>query len=168
MIISIIYLIICLILEVIMSNFFSSTLTNVSLFSTIYTIVGLVILYPYFNNDKKYFLLVIIFGALFGILYTSTFILEVVLFIIVGMIIKILYNIFPENIFMTNIISIIIIFVYHLLSFILLDLLSGINYDFMLLIDIIFGSIIMTIVYTTISYYVIKYIFNRRNIKQIK
>lgn len=168
MIISIIYLVISLILEVIMSNFFSSTLINVSMFSTIYTVVGITILYPYFNNDKKYFLLVIIFGSLFGILYTASFIFSLILFIIMGIVIKILYNVFPENIFMTNIISIIIIIIYHLISFILLGLLSSINYDFILLVDIITGSIIMTIIYTTISYYAIKFIFNRKNIKQIK
>lgn len=168
MIISAIYLIISLILEVVMSNFFHSTLTNVSLFNTIYTIIGLVILYPYFNNDKKYYLLVIICGILFDILYTSTFMFSLVIFIIIGILIKILYNAFPENIFMTNLISFICILIYNLLCFILLSLFSSISYDFVILINIILGSIIMTIVYTTISYYIIHYLFNRFGIKYIK
>ena len=83
MIISFIYLIISLALELIMSNFFPSTLNSVSLFSTIYTLVALVVLYPHFNNDRKYFILVIVFGILFGILYTSNLIFSLVLFIII-------------------------------------------------------------------------------------
>ena len=168
MIISIIYLVICLILEVVMSNFFSSTLTNVSLFSTIYTIVGLVILYPHFNNDKKFYLLVIVFGILFDILYTPTFMFNLILFAIIGIVIKILCNVLSENLFMTNLISFIVITVYHLLCFIILCLFSSISYNFSILINIILGSIIMTIIYTTISYYIIRYIFNRFGIKYIK
>ena len=168
MIISIIYLAISLILEVLMSNFFPSTLTNVSLFTTIYTIVALVILYPHFNNDKKFYLLVIICGILFDILYTSTFMFNLVLFYCVGIMIKILYNIFPVNIFMTNLIGFICIMIYHMLCFILLNLFSSISYDFIILVNIILGSVIMTIIYATISYYVINYIFNRFGIKHIK
>ena len=158
MTISIIYLFICLLLEFLMSNFFSSTLSSISLFTTIYTIIGLVILYPYFNNDKKFYLLAIICGILFDILYTSTFMFNLVLFIIVGIMIKILYNIFPENVFMTNLISFIIIMIYHIFCFSILNLLSNISYDFILLINIITHSIIMTIIYTSVCYYVIKFI----------
>ncbi len=168
MIISIVYLVISLVLEVIMSNYFSSTLTNVSLFSTIYTIVGLAILYPYFNNDKKYYLLVVFCGIIFDMVYTSTFMFNLIVFFIVGILIKILYNVFPENIFMSNLISFISILIYHLICFILLNIFSGVSYDFMILVNIILGSIIMTIIYTTISYFIIKFIFNKFGIKYVK
>lgn len=165
MIISILYLIISLFLEVIMSIFFPSTLNNVSLFTTIYTIIGFVIIYPYFSNMKKYFLLIIIFGSLFGILYGSGFVFSLFLFLLVAIVIRLLYNIFPENIFMTNLISYISIFIYHLLSFIFLNLFSSISYSFMTLVNILFGSIIMTIIYTSISYFIMRFIFNKRVIK---
>ena len=168
MIISIIYLVISLVLEVVMSNFFYSTLSDVSLFTTIYTVVGLVIIYPYFNNDKKYFLLVMICGVLFNILYTGSFVYTFLMFIIIGVIIKLLYNVFPENVFMTNLISILVITAYHVFSFVILNVMSTTNYAFILLINIVLGSILMTIIYTTISYYIIKFIYGRRNIKQIK
>ena len=105
MLISIIYLVISLFLEVIMSNFFSSTLSDVSLFTTIYTIIGLVIIYPHFSNLKKYFLLTIFFGSLFGILYGCGFVFGLIIFLLIGLMIRFLYNVFPENVFMTNLIS---------------------------------------------------------------
>ena len=71
MIISIIYLVISFLLEGIMSNIFPSTLSNISYFTTIYIIISFAIIYPYFDNDKKFFILIFIFGILFDILYTD-------------------------------------------------------------------------------------------------
>ena len=168
MIISIIYLIISFILDNFMSNIFPSTLNNISYFTTIYIIISFVIIYPYFNNEKKYYILIIIFGILFDILYTGTFIFNLVLFIVIGIVIKLLNNIFPFNVFTTNIISIIVVSTYHILSFIILSLVGNIGYDFMLLINIIVHSILMTIIYTSISYFVMKFIYGKFNVKQIK
>lgn len=168
MIISIIYLAIALFLEMLMSNFFISTLGSSSLFITVYTIISFVIIYPYFNNDKKYFILVLVFGILFDILYTSTYFFVPLLFIILGMGIKFLYNIFPENIFMTNLISLIIITLYHILSFVILNIFSTISFSFITLFNAILGSIIMTIIYTSISYYVMSFIYDRKKVKLIK
>ena len=65
MIISIIYLVFSFLLEGIMSNIFPSTLSNISYFTTIYIIISFAIIYPYFDNDKKFFILIFIFGILF-------------------------------------------------------------------------------------------------------
>lgn len=168
MIISIIYLILSFILDNFMSNIFPSTLSDVSIFSTIYIIISFVVIYPYFSNEKKYYLLLIIFGIFFDILYTGTFVLNMVIFLVLGIFINILNNVFPENMITTNIISVIVISGYHILSFIILSIVGSINYNFMLLINVILGSIIMTIIYTSISYYIMKFIYGRFNVKQIK
>ena len=168
MIISILYLAISFLLEGIMSNIFPSTLSNISYFTTIYTIISFVIIYPYFDNDKKYYLLILIFGILFDVLYTSTFFINIFIFIIIGIIIKLLYNLFPENIFMTNIISYICIIIYHILSFIILVIVGYNDYNIMLLFNIIIHSIFMTIIYTSISYFIIKFMYNKFGIKYIK
>lgn len=168
MIVSVIYLILSFILDNFMSNIFPSTLTNVSYFTTIYIIISFVIIYPYFSNEKKYYILLIIFGLLFDILYTGTFILNLVLFLVIGIIIKMLNNVFPENVFTTNIISVIGISLYHIFSFVILSLVSSINYDFMLLINVVIRSIFMTAVYTSISYFAMKFIYDKFSIKQIK
>ena len=168
MIISIIYLVISFILDNFMFNIFPNTLADVNIFSTIYILIAITIIYPYFSNEKKYYLLVVIFGILFDILYTGTFIFNMVLFLVLSIFVKMLNNIFPENVFTTNIISLVAISCYHILSFIVLSIVGNINYDFILLINIVLGSIIMTIIYTSISYYVMRCIYNRFNIKQIK
>lgn len=168
MIISIIYLVVSFLLEGIMSNIFPSTLSNISYFTTIYIIISFAIIYPYFDNAKKFFILIFIFGILFDILYTSTIFVNTFIFIIIGIVIKILYNVLPENVFMTNIISYIGIIIYHILSFIILMITGYMDYSIILLFNIIIHSIFMTIIYTSISYFVIKFIYNKFDIKYIK
>lgn len=168
MIISIIYLVLSFILDNFMSNIFPSTLSMVSFFTTIYIIISFVIIYPYFSNEKKYYILLIVFGILFDILYTSTFVINMVLFFVLGIVIKILNNVFPNNIITTNLISVIVISFYHIISFIILVLFGNIDYEITLLFNIIIRSVIMTIIYTSISYYVMKFIYNRFNVRHIK
>lgn len=168
MIISIIYLVISFLLEGIMSNIFPSTLSNISYFTTIYVIIAFAIIYPYFDNDKKFFILIFIFGLLFDILYTSTIFVNTFIFIVIGIVIKILYNVLPGNVFMTNIISYIGIVIYHVLSFVILMITGYGDYSIILLFNIVIHSIFMTIIYTSISYFIIKFIYNKFDIKYIK
>ena len=168
MIVSIIYIIISFILENIMSNIFVTTLNNVSPFTTIYTIIALVVIYPYFASDKKYFLLVIIFGFLFDTIYTSTILLNLTIFLVISLLIKTLNYIISDNIIMTNIISLISVATYHILTFIILNIVTSKSYSIILLGKILTHSIIMTIIYTSISYIIIKYLYSRLSIKQIK
>ena len=158
MIISIIYLVFSFLLEGIMSNIFPSTLSNISYFTTIYIIISFAIIYPYFDNDKKFFILIFIFGILFDILYTSTIFVNTFIFIIIGIVIKILYNI----------ISYVGIIIYHILSFIILMITGYGDYSIILLFNIIIHSIFMTIIYTSISYFTMKFMYNKFDIKYIK
>ena len=97
MAIAIIYLLISFILENFMANIFPSTLTNISLFTTVYTVIALVVIYPQFNNYRKYYILVFIFGFFFDAVYTSTFFLNTFIFIVIALLVGILYNLFPYN-----------------------------------------------------------------------
>ena len=91
-----------------------------------------------------------------------------VIFLLIGIVIKILNNIFSENIFMANLISFISIVIYHILSYIILTIMGYIDYSIILLFRIIVHSIIMTVIYTSISYLIIKGLYNKFGIKHIK
>ena len=57
MVLLIIYVLFSFIIEAFMSNFFVSTFSDMSYFTTLYTVISLVIIYPYFYNHKKYYVL---------------------------------------------------------------------------------------------------------------
>lgn len=153
-----IYLIFSFLLDSISTNYLNYELANLSYFKTIYTIISLIIVYGYYRNKTKYFITLIIISFLFDIRYTNTFILNPVIFLIIYLINIFLDNHLSNNLITCNIKTIISIVAYHLLTYIILILANYNSYSLKLLLLIIIHSIPMTIIYTTISYLIIKQI----------
>ena len=165
MIIAVTYVIISFLLDGIISNLISFNLVDPSWFKTIYSIISLVILYNYFDNQKKYLSIVIILGIFFDIVYTNTFILNVIVFLIIYLILSRLDYVITTNIFTINLKSIVCISLYHILTYIILLLSNYNNYSIKLLGLILIRSIIMTIIYTSISYLLMNKIYDNKRIK---
>ena len=165
MIITIIYVIISFLLDGLLSNITSFNLVNPSWFKTIYSIISLVVIYNYFDNKIKYLSIIIFLGIIFDIVYTNTFILNVVVFSLIYIVLSFLDYIIPNNIITINIKSIACISLYHILTYIILLLSNYNNYSIKLLGLIILRSIIMTIIYTTLSYIIMNKIYDDKRIK---
>lgn len=168
MIVIIIYLIISFLLDSIISLYIPASLTTLSYFKTIYTLVSLVVIFNYFENSKKYLIIAIIIGALFDTVYTNTFLLNIVIFIVVYFLLTELDYIIPNNLFTINIKSLSALYTYHILTYIILLLTHYNSYSFSILLNILMKSTIMTIIYTTISYLLIKKIYWRHFDRKIK
>lgn len=167
-IVSVISLIISLFIHGLMSNFFGYTISDLSIFSTVYVLVNFVVLQQYFENDKKFLILVIVFGMLMDIVYSNTFILCTCIFVTIFYLNKLLSFFFPYNIFTINIFSLLSIFVYHIITFIFLKILNFDSYGILILLKILGCNIIMTIIYTTMLYYVIDYIYKKFRLKIVR
>ena len=166
---SIILLIISFLLQGILSNFLAYTSGAISIFSTIYVLITLLLLYPYFeNNKKKFLILLVIFGGLTDLVYCNTFLLNISIFYMTYKFSNIFHIFLPYNLFTINFSNLLSIFLYHILTFLLLSLLKYDNYTFLMLTKILASSIIMTIIYTTISYLFIKLIREKKELKEIK
>ena len=165
MIIAVTYVIISFLLDSIISNLIPFNLIDPSWFKTIYSIISLVILYNYFDNQNKYLSIVIILGIFFDIVYTNTFILNVIVFLIIYLILSRLDYVITTNIFTINLKSIVCISLYHILTYIILLLSNYNNYSIKLLGLILIRIIIMTIIYTTISYLLMNKIYDNKRIK---
>ena len=165
MIVAVTYVIISFLLDGIISNLISFNLVDPSWFKTIYSIISLVILYNYFDNQKKYLSILIVLGIFFDIVYTNTFILNVVVFLIIYLILSRLDYVITTNIFTINLKSIVCISSYHILTYIILLLSNYNNYSIKLLGLILIRSIIMTIIYTSISYLLMNKIYDNKRIK---
>ena len=168
MIVIIIYLIISFLLDSIISLYIPASLTPLSYFKTIYTLVSLVVIFNYFENSKKYLIITIILGALFDTVYTNTFLLNIVIFIVVYFLLTELDYIIPNNLFTINIKSLSALYTYHILTYIILLLTHYNSYSFSILLNILMKSTIMTIIYTTISYLLIKKIYWHHFDRKIK
>ena len=168
MFISVISLIISFLLQGLMSNFFNYTINGLSIFSTVYLVANIVVLNQYFDDDKKFLILIIIFGLLVDIVYTDTVLLNVFLFTIIFYINKKISSFLPYNVMMVNLFSIISIITYHLITFVFLKILSFDSFTIFTLVKIIGCNIIMTIMYTIILYLLIDKIYKRFDLKMIR
>ena len=165
---SIILLVISFLLQGILSNFLAYSPGDVSIFATIYVLVTLLLLYPHFENKKKYLLLLVIFGWLVDLVYCNTVLLNICMFYIIYKFSNLFHFFFPYNLLTINISNLLGVFIYHSLSFLLLSLFGSDSYSFIMLIRMFGCSIIMTVIYTTVSYYVIKLVRERIELKEVK
>ncbi|MDO5569695.1 MAG: hypothetical protein Q4G04_06330 [bacterium] len=168
MVLSTIILIISFFIDNISSNLIAYTLTNSSILMTIYTVVALVVIYPYFDNDKKYLILTLAFGLLFDIASSNTFLLNTTIFFLIALIIKFIYMFLSDNVLTTIIISVIAIVLYYLLSYFIVIIVNYGDYPIFLLWEAIYKSLIMTIIYSVILYFIAQILYNKFNIKFIK
>ena len=98
-----VYIILSFLLDGLISNYLNFTISSISYFTTIYTIISFAVSYNYFTNKKKYLLVLLIMGLLFDIVYTNTFPLNVIVFILIGMLVGYLDESLPSNILTINI-----------------------------------------------------------------
>ena len=165
MLVAIIYVIISFLLDGIISNIIPFNLVDPSYFKTIYSVISLVIIYNYFDNHQKYLTILIILGIFFDIIYTNTFILNIIVFLIIYIVLSNLDYIITTNIFTINLKSIVCISTYHITTYIILLLANYNNYSIKLLGLILIRSIIMTIIYTTLSYLIMNKIYEYKRIR---
>lgn len=165
MILTIIILIISFLFEGFISNYLNISFLDNNYFSTLYTLITFIILYAYFNNQKKYIILLIVFAVLFDIVYTNTFLLNIVLFLLVHYFNRFLDIYLPTNILTINIKTILSIFIYNFITFIIIIFTNYSDYLFSTLMSITIKSIPLTIIYTTISYIIITKIYEKYDIK---
>lgn len=165
MILTVIILIISFLFEGFISNYLNISFLDNNYFSTLYTLITFIILYTYFNNQKKYLILLIIFAILFDIVYTNTFILNIVLFLLIHYFNRFLDLYLPTNILTINIKTTLSVFVYNFITFLIIIFTNYNNYLFSTLLNITIKSMPLTIIYTTISYIIITKIYEKHDIK---
>ena len=168
MVLSTIILIISFFIDSISSNLIAYTLTNSSILMTIYTVVAIFVFYRYFDYDKKYLILTLVFGLFFDIACSNTFLLNTTIFFLIALIIKFIYMFLSDNVLTTLIISVIAVVAYYSLSYLIVIIVNYGDYPLFLLWEAIYKSLIMTIIYSGILYFVAQILYNKFNIKFIK
>lgn len=168
MVVCLISVIISFLLESFASSYIAYTFPNMSLFCTIYSLVSLVIIYPYFSKKGKYLVIYFCTSIFFDLVFSNIALINIFIFIILYFIIKYLDYILPHNMGNSIIKSLIIVFTYNILSFIILNVTMYDKYSIMVLIRVLYSNIIMTIVYSIITYLFVNTLFNKFSLKKVK
>ena len=148
---------------------FSNIVNNHTFLTPLFLITSFSILYPYFKNKQFNFIIVcIICGLLYDIAYTNIPFINTITFGICSVLIILIYNYVSYNIFSSNIINIVIITLYRIISYLLLCIIDFINFNEFSLLEGIYNSLIVNIVYGVVIFVIINLLTKIFNIKRVE
>ncbi len=141
---------------------------NIDYLVPLFTMLSLIIVYPYLYNKKKlYIMICFITGLLYDIGYTDTLFLNATIFTLIGYIIMVLNKFITNNKFNVALISIILIILYRVITYIILNFINYVNKDINLLLNSIIDSILINIIYIVILYIITDIIANKKGIYKL-
>lgn len=158
MIISSIIIILSLILDGLLSNFLHFMVLDLSLFTPLFTVMSVFIIYPFFHKrDKiKYLITIAITGFVYDLLYTNLLFLNTILFLLLGGLTILLYKYLDTNFFMILIETILIVTIYQgliALLFLILQVVPVTLNDFIYLIK---HSLLINMIYMELGHLLIR------------
>jgi rod shape-determining protein MreD len=145
-----------------------SIFSNIVSFNLLFSLVALVICYPFFNNnDFKYYSYAFIFGLIYDLSFTDTFLFNAFLFLLVALVIKRMNLSLSNNGFSIIIFTLVSIIYYRFLTFISLVIVGYLPFKLELLTRSILSSLAINLVYALIVYLIADYISKKYNILKI-
>lgn len=146
---------ISLIIDGVLTNFLPYSVSALSLFTPLTTLVSLIIVYPfYYHRDKEYYILAFILGIIYDLFYTNLLFLNGFLFLLIALLYVKLYKEIGDGVIRILISILLCIVIYELLTagiiliFNLVPLtFSKVLYkiDHSLLLNLIYGEILFLI-----------------------
>ncbi len=150
-------------LELILGLFLPFLNNNLSLFTTLFSVITVYSIYPLFKDDKMYLIYSFIYGVIYDLFFTNLFLLNGFLFLFVGLISIYIYNNLENSIIKNIIYIIFIISLYYFVFSILIFIFNLVPISFNKYIYIVKSSMISNIIYGTIIYLVINKFMKNNN-----
>ena len=157
---------IVIVLSFLLEIMFSNIVTFSSLFIPLFLIVSLVLMYPYFKSKLYFIIVCAICGLIYDLGFLNTAFINTLCFTATGLMIMLIHSYMNYNLVSTNIVNIIIIVFYRIISYLLLCLTAYTNFHITTLFRGIYSSLIINIMYGIIVYLLLNLICKRFNIKK--
>lgn len=152
-------------LESIFSNFISMSST---LFLPLFTIVSLVIIYPFFKKEiSTYYKTAAILGLFYDIVFTDTVIVNFFLFLIVAWAIDKMNYMLSNNYLNVGIMSLLSVVLYRILSYFVLVIIGYFPFSIFALEKGITSSIILNVIYGVFMYGIADHFAHKYHILKI-
>jgi len=147
-------------------SIFSNFIPVYSLFTPLFLLTSIVVLYPYISKNKFNFIIIcMILGVIYDISFTGSCFVNVISFTTVGYILSVCYNYVKYNVYTVNIINIIILITYRIISYIILLSVNYIPFNNRNFFSGIYNSILINILYCIVIFYMANLfykIFNKK------
>lgn len=153
----IIIMIISLILDGVITNYLPFMVDNLSLFTPLFTLVSIFIIYPFYRKkEKQYYITIFILGLLYDLLYTNLLFFNAVIFVFLGFIIRIIVKNFEVDYIKIIIYIVILITLYESLTAGVLLVFNIVPITAGKLLYKISHSLLLNIIYAEILFIIIK------------
>lgn len=153
----IIIMIISLILDGVITNYLPFMVDNLSLFTPLFTLVSIFIIYPFYRKkEKQYYITIFILGLIYDLLYTNLLFFNAVIFVFLGFIIRIIVKNFEVDYIKIIIYIVILITLYESLTAGVLLVFNIVPITAGKLLYKISHSLLLNIIYAEILFIIIK------------
>ena len=155
------------IIIMILSFMFDSVFSNIfndSMFMPLISLMSIIVLkkkYKIENNVYLFFTALI--GLLYDLIYTSTPVLNMMIYLLLGIIVIFFFKYFRKNLFNELLLSTILIVLYRTIIFIVLTISNILESNITILIKSIYSSLFLNYIYIIITYFIIKKINKKMN-----
>ncbi|MFA5603386.1 MAG: rod shape-determining protein MreD [Bacilli bacterium] len=157
-----------IILSLILENIVSNIVPLGSVFTPLFSIVSLVLIYPFFNNnDLRYIKYCGVVGLIYDIIFTNTLFLNMIVFMAVGLIIKLINFTLSNNFINVMIITLISIVMYLIITYFILVIIGYKNFNIDYLTITILKTLLLNIIYSFIMYIIADKLSEKHKIQKI-
>lgn len=154
-----------ILLTTIISFILDSIGSNLKIGLPLFTVISLIISYPYFKKETPNFIrLCGVVGLLYDVVYTDTFFLNMVVFLLVGLIIIYINERMVNNLINVLITTLIVIISYRFFTYIILLLTGYLKITSGLLVVSVQNSLLINLIYVTILYLITDYFHRQHHI----
>lgn len=141
---------------------------STSFFIPLFSIVSLLIIYPYFNHEEQSFLTCCFaLGLCYDLVYTDTLIVNACLFTIVGLFIKWLNSWLSNHAISLVFMTTLTIIFYRVLMYSILVVVGYLPFDFHDIIISLSSSLVLNIIYVEILYFITDQMSHKYHIRKI-
>ena len=158
---------IVIIISFFFDGIFSMMVNADTIFNSLFTLMALILIYPYFNKkNANYYKVCFLTGLFFDLVYTDTIIFNAFLFNLIGIIIVKLNELLANNPFNNSLMAVILIALFRLVTYFFLFLTGNIEFSYAILFKGIYSSLISNIVYVSLGYMITDAISRKLKIRK--
>lgn len=139
------------ILSFVLDGIISLFLSKNSVFLTLFSLMSLVITYPFYKKKESILYVGIILGLLYDIVYTQTLFLNTIIFLLLSLIILLFYKYIPYNIINLFVLSFLLIVLFRIFSYLSYAIIYGVTFEFKELIVSTYSSLISNFIYILLT-----------------
>lgn len=146
-------ILIIIILSFFLEGIFSNLVPTDMFLSPLFTLMSLILIYPYFNkHNGSYYKVCFLTGLLYDLVYTDTIVFNAFIFCLIGLIIVKLNNVLANNYLNNSLMAVIVIALFRIVTYFFLLLTGNMSFDFMILLKSVYSSLISNILYVCLGY----------------